>query len=123
MIRAALRTLSPTAWATVALCALLLLIIGLCSVQSHQANKARQRAAEAAQAARNASASEQLARDAIGQSEASAGREAAITDQTGRNRDAILSAPDAGNTAGDTGRTGLERLCQRAAYRDDPACR
>ncbi|MFN4289044.1 MAG: hypothetical protein ACK4E3_11170 [Brevundimonas sp.] len=123
MIRAAIRTLSPSAWATVALCALLLIIIALCAVDHRARQSERQRAAEAAQAASSASAGETLARDAIGQSEASASREAAITDQTGRNRDAILSAPDAGNTAGDAGRTGLERLCQRAAYRDDPACR
>ncbi len=39
-----------------------------------------------------------------------------------RNRDEILSAPNADDSAGDAGDVGLRVLCDRPAYRSDPIC-
>ena len=38
------------------------------------------------------------------------------------NRDQILAAPNATDSAGDTGNVGLGVLCQRPAYIADPVC-
>lgn len=71
-------------------------------------------------------------RIAEGQTNASNAATAAVADyadrQTDRaeterkNRDEILSAPNAGDSAGPAGDAGLRVLCERAAYRSDPVC-
>lgn len=38
------------------------------------------------------------------------------------NRDQILDAPNAADSAGDTGNVGLGVLCERPALRSDPVC-
>ena len=41
---------------------------------------------------------------------------------TNGNRDQILAAPNAADSAGDTGNVGLSVLCDRPALRSDPVC-
>lgn len=78
---------------------------------------ARQRAG-----AEVARASDQASRAAL---EAVAGQGQRETDRQVREqetRDDILSAPDAGASAGAAGDAGLAGLCRRAVYRDHPRC-
>ena len=42
--------------------------------------------------------------------------------QTGRNREVILDAENANDSAGDAGDRGLRALCERVRYRDSVRC-
>lgn len=78
---------------------------------------ARQRAGvEIAQASDRASSAalEALARQGLRETDRQ------VQDQETRND--ILSAPDAGASAGAAGSAGLAGLCRRAVYRDHPRC-
>ena len=85
--------------------------------------QARAREAARQQArAEMARASDRSARAAL---EAMAGQGQRDMDRQVREqetRDDILSAPDAGASAGAAGDAGLAGLCRRAVYRDHPRC-
>jgi|GEM_PF-3389472 len=85
--------------------------------QARAREAARQRAG-----AEMARASDRSARAAL---EAMAGQGQRDMDRQVREqetRDDILSAPDAGASAGAAGDAGLAGLCRRAVYRDHPRC-
>lgn len=88
---------------------------------SGTAAKAREAAGQRAGAIL-AEASDRTSRAAL---EAVAGQGQRETDRQileQETRDDILSAPDAGASAGAAGDAGLAGLCQRAVYRDHPRC-
>lgn len=104
---------------------LLALVAGGLAWNSVRDAGAAARAREAARqraGAELAQASDQATRAAL---EALARQGARETDRQVREqetRDDILSAPDAGASAGAAGDAGLAGLCRRALYRDHPRC-
>ena len=104
---------------------LLVLVVGGLAWNSWQSAGAAARAREAVRqraGAEVARASDQASRAAL---EAVAGqgqREADRQVLEKETRDDILSAPDAGASAGAAGDAGLAGLCRRAVYRDHPRC-
>ncbi len=102
----------------VALIGLLLVVIGLtvgwCSQREQVARANFDKGVAGAQANLGADAATTTA----GQVQAEADNAA----QTGRNREDILDAENANDSAGDAGDRGLRALCERVRYRDSVRC-
>ncbi|MDB5471310.1 MAG: hypothetical protein JWR84_2870 [Caulobacter sp.] len=84
-------------------------------------SQAREAARQRADAA-VAEASDQASRAALEAVAAQGARETDRQVHEQETRNDILSAPDAGASAGAAGDAGLAGLCRRAVYRDHPRC-
>jgi len=97
---------------------LLLVVIGL-TVGWCNANKDAAKARfDGKVAGSQANLGSEAAKTTAGQVQAEADNAA----QTGRNREDILDAENANDTAGDAGDRGLRALCDRVRYRDSERC-
>lgn len=83
---------------------------------------ARQDAAKAQGEGRVAEAQAGLGADAAKTTAGQVQAEADNAAQTGRNREEIMNAPNASETAGAAGDAGLRALCQRVQYRGSQRC-
>ena len=90
------------------------LLVGYCSSREEVA-RARH---DATVADRQAGLGADAAKTTAGQVQAEADNAA----QTGRNREEIMNAPNASETAGAAGDAGLRALCRRVSYRDSERC-
>ncbi|MFN4287575.1 MAG: hypothetical protein ACK4E3_03660 [Brevundimonas sp.] len=121
-MRPILRTLTPSGWATIALCALLAAILALCAVDQRARHQERQRAAQAIAEANQRA----MERDAIARDRAATERVADIlkthADER-KMRDALDTLPD-GPPSDRRVRLACERLRQQGSDTAAvPACR
>jgi len=92
------------------------MVLATCAVVSRR--DASERAVEGKVTSAQASAAGTASAVSDGQNQA----ETASRETEAKNREEILNAPNASETAGDAGNRGLLALCQRVQYQSDPRC-
>jgi hypothetical protein len=98
--------------------ALLLVVVGLTVGYCSQADRVARAKFEGRVADTQAGLGADAATTTAGQVQAEADNAA----QTGRNREDILNAENANQSAGDAGDRGLRAVCRRVSYRDSERC-
>lgn len=113
----------PTDRAFIRIASIMALIVVLCFVGFGLSYCHQRRALDAANATTRVTRGESNAANAATSAVIEyADRQSERDATTNGNRDQILAAPNAADSAGDTGNVGLSVLCSRPAYIADPVC-